>query len=59
MPIYEFRCRKCGAVTEVLVRDRDDEVRCEECSSKEVEKLFSTFGTGGGSSSSNACTGST
>lgn len=58
MPIYEYRCRKCGTVSEILVRGRRDEVRCEKCSSKEMEKLFSTFGTGGGSSSG-ACTGFT
>lgn len=49
MPIYEFRCIQCGKKFELLIRDGNDtgqeEVRCSECGSKDVEKLFSTFGS--------------
>ena len=56
MPIYEYRCAKCGQVTEILVRGaRAGDLRCEKCGAKEMEKLFSTFGTSGGGSSSGAC----
>ena len=43
MPIYEYRCRQCGAVSEVLVRNAVDEgkVKCKECGSAKVEKQLS------------------
>ena len=43
MPIYEYRCRICSAVTEVLVLTTDDEdnVKCDGCGSPKVEKLLS------------------
>ncbi len=59
MPIYEYRCKDCDAVSEILVRGQSDKIRCEKCGSEKMEKLFSTFGTSGGSSSSGACTGFT
>jgi len=62
MPLYEFRCRACGARFERLVRiGREAEVRCAACGSPDVEKLFSSFGIHGGektvsaSSSSKGC----
>ena len=43
MPIFEYRCNDCDAVTEVLVRCSGDEdrVKCEECGSTKVEKMLS------------------
>ncbi len=44
MPIYEFRCGKCDAVTEKLIR-KDDEIEqlsCTQCGA-EVSKILSTF----------------
>ncbi|MFP4081405.1 MAG: FmdB family zinc ribbon protein [Candidatus Aminicenantes bacterium] len=60
MPIYEFVCKKCGKHFESLVSvGREKEVSCEACGSKNIEKLISSFGIGGGSSrissSSDAC----
>jgi len=62
MPLYEFHCRACGARFERLVRiGREAEVCCAACSSRDVTKLFSTFGIHGGekavsaSSSSKGC----
>lgn len=61
MPIYEFICRKCRNHFETLVSmGKEKSVSCIECGSKDIEKLFSTFGIGGGSNrlstSSEACT---
>lgn len=61
MPIYEFVCRDCGHYFEVLVRvEKEKDVCCPVCNKKEIQKLFSTFGIGGGSNrlsrSSSACT---
>jgi len=53
MPMYEFRCRKCGATFEELVKRADEEVKCPKCGSARLEKLFSRLGAvGGGSGSS-------
>jgi len=44
MPIYEYRCEKCGHVTEFLEKTaaRAKHV-CEKCGSDQLEKAFSTF----------------
>jgi len=41
MPIYEYRCKKCGAHLEVLVRSSDKQPkRCRKCGGA-LEKQFS------------------
>lgn len=62
MPIYEYRCTKCGATFELLRRssDSDDELRCPECGHQEVSKLFSAFATSStaaSTSSGSSCCG--
>ena len=61
MPIYEFICKKCRKHFESLVSmGGEKNVSCASCGSKDIEKLLSSFGIGGGgsrlSSSSEACT---
>ena len=42
MPIYDFKCRDCGNVSEILVRNADGQgIRCPDCSSENIEKLVS------------------
>jgi putative FmdB family regulatory protein len=41
MPIYEYRCEKCGKVFEVLQRFSDDPVKIHEECGGPVEKLIS------------------
>jgi putative FmdB family regulatory protein len=42
MPIYEYRCKKCGKQTEVLVRSpAKPPTRCRECGGR-LEKLISS-----------------
>jgi putative FmdB family regulatory protein len=43
MPIYEYRCRSCGKVSEIFkgIGDKDDPLQCAYCSSKDLEKLLS------------------
>ncbi len=49
MPLYEYRCKKCGHVTEVLEKpDASGRHTCEKCGSRRMEKLMSTFGVGAG-----------
>ena len=42
MPLFEYACRKCGAVTEALVRDAAGErgaVACAQCGSRATAKV--------------------
>ncbi|MBN2569673.1 MAG: zinc ribbon domain-containing protein [Deltaproteobacteria bacterium] len=42
MPIYEYKCRKCGKNFEVFQKITDDEVKsCRFCGDGRVEKLIS------------------
>lgn len=43
MPIYEYRCKECGRVSEFLVGVGKEtiEIKCVHCGSKIVEKIFS------------------
>jgi putative FmdB family regulatory protein len=44
MPIYEFKCSKCGHVFEYLHLRRDDAYApCPICGEDKAEKLLSTF----------------
>lgn len=49
MPMYEYRCRRCGEQYEELRRlqDADRDLRCPLCGSEDVERLLSAFATGG------------
>ena len=49
MPMYEYRCKECGTVQELLRRfaEADTGVDCPKCSSQKVDRIFSTFATGG------------
>ncbi len=42
MPLYEYRCRDCGALVEKLVLGGDEEVDCPGCGGKNMEKMLST-----------------
>lgn len=42
MPIYDFRCKECGKVSEIFLRDfHSGAIRCPGCGSEHLEKLFS------------------
>ncbi len=46
MPFYEYKCRDCGTVTEVLrpIKSRDDVARCYRCGAA-TERIMSKFNT--------------
>jgi putative FmdB family regulatory protein len=53
MPIYDYRCRECGRVSEIFLRSWNDEPRCPHCDSESIKKLPSAsytmkIGRGGG-----------
>ena len=55
MPIFEYKCRDCGHLTEVLERaGTKGKHACEKCGSRQMEKVLSVFGLGGGGGSA-AC----
>ena len=42
MPIYEYRCKSCGSVTEFLVGVGEDiAITCSHCGSVDMEKIMS------------------
>ena len=42
MPIYEYRCEACGAVSEYLVGLGDDEgIRCKVCGASGMNRILS------------------
>jgi len=46
MPVYEFECRKCGQVFEVVMSMAEAAVQtvaCPMCSSDDIEKVYSPF----------------
>lgn len=45
MPVFEYKCAGCGEKYEVLVKsaEKEGEVSCPRCNSKDNRKLFSAF----------------
>ena len=44
MPLFEYRCKECGHVTEFLEKaDSRGRHACDACGSARTEKIFSTF----------------
>jgi putative FmdB family regulatory protein len=41
MPIYEYRCEKCGQTNEFLILKRGEAVRCKQCGSEDLTRLLS------------------
>ena len=63
MPIFEYKCADCDAVTEFLVRSATDDEQpvCEKCGGLNLERLLSTPNVSVGSSRSkgSTCCGAT
>jgi len=44
MPIFEYRCNKCGHKSEFLEKSGGKNKHiCEKCGGSDMQKLFSTF----------------
>jgi putative FmdB family regulatory protein len=49
MPIYEYRCKACGATSEYLIgMGKDEIIACKECGSTEMERILSVASFMGG-----------
>ncbi|MEJ5348510.1 MAG: zinc ribbon domain-containing protein [Desulfosoma sp.] len=53
MPIYEYRCEKCGNEFESFIWSAQDQeaLACPRCGSREIKKLLSSFASKGSLSS--------
>ncbi|MCX5910519.1 MAG: zinc ribbon domain-containing protein [Deltaproteobacteria bacterium] len=49
MPIYEYRCGKCGHCFEQIhgVSGKDPKIVCPRCGDPQTERVMSTFSCGG------------
>lgn len=60
MPVFEYRCKKCGSTYDVFHRGREitEDVVCPSCNSREHTKLISapslSFGTSASSRNSDS-----
>ncbi|MCF7855080.1 MAG: zinc ribbon domain-containing protein [Candidatus Pacebacteria bacterium] len=53
MPIYEYKCTKCGKTFDFFARKVAEAAeKCPECGAPNPRKQFSTFSTGEGGVSS-------
>jgi len=49
MPIYEYRCKKCGAEAEYLIGvGKKENISCKNCGSTEMERILSVASFLGG-----------
>lgn len=48
MPIYEYRCEKCGQVNEFLILGKQEQLLCKQCGGKDLTKRLSAHNTSGG-----------
>jgi putative FmdB family regulatory protein len=48
MPVYEFKCTKCGERFEIVSShaERDGKAVCPACGGREVEQVFGGFKVG-------------
>ena len=44
MPIFRYRCRKCGADFELLLSRYDSPAECPKCASEDLQKQPSLIG---------------
>ena len=47
MPIFEYRCRDCGAKFEKIQAASATDATCVSCNSPQVERLLSVFAVSG------------
>ena len=45
MPIFEYRCGKCGQTNEFLILKKEEPLRCKQCGSEDLTKLLSAHNT--------------
>jgi putative FmdB family regulatory protein len=53
MPVYSYTCKDCQERFDLFIRGsrENDKLVCKKCGSKNIQRVFSTFGIGSGSGS--------
>ncbi|TWT76221.1 Zinc ribbon domain protein [Planctomycetes bacterium CA13] len=41
MPLYEYECKSCAKVVEILVRSQEEIAECPECGNRKMERQLS------------------
>lgn len=41
MPLYEYECKSCDQLVEVLVRSQSERVECPTCGGARLDRVFS------------------
>ena len=49
MPIYEYKCNQCGAISEFIVFGKEEGLTCKNCNSDKLTKIMSAHNTAGSS----------
>ena len=56
MPIFEYRCNKCGHRMDFLEKSGNKGKHiCEKCGSKNMQKIFSGFSVGQSGQAGSSC----
>lgn len=57
MPIYEYKCKKCGEIFEQFqsIGASNENLACPKCGTKRPERIFSAFSSSGSGSYSSSC----
>ncbi|NIQ38114.1 MAG: zinc ribbon domain-containing protein [Proteobacteria bacterium] len=57
MPIYEYRCKACGHIFEMIrgTNEEDGGLLCPACHRRGVERLMSSFSSAGAGSKESPC----
>lgn len=59
MPIYDVKCLKCSKISELLLYNANEKLRCPKCGSTKVDKLISVTSSITGKSFGSTCCGNT
>lgn len=63
MPVYEYKCRECGEISEYRVTAPDEKgsLACKSCGSPEIDRKISvpSISSGARASSGHTCCGKT
>lgn len=44
MPVFEYKCAKCGKISSILLKNSDESgIKCPDCGSKKLAKQMSSF----------------
>ncbi len=51
----DYKCNDCGKISEIVIRNKEDKIKCNNCGSANMARVFSSFSCNG---SNTNCSGS-